>query len=265
MTTLGERLGYTFGDPAQLQRALTHRSWCAENPGHLSNERLEFLGDAVLGLIVADHAYRRFPDRGEGWLSRARASVVRATALAEMAAGLQLGDALMLGKGEDLSGGRNKASILADALEAVIGAIYIDGGWAAAQRFVLDLIGDRIERLSQGDADQDHKSRLQELCARLFEAGPRYALQEHGPEHDKEFHAEVIVGEDTWGRGTGHTKKQAEQEAAHHAIRHLAEVHAHRLPSDVVNGVLAAEPNQPPPSPLEISETFLQQDERTDA
>jgi ribonuclease-3 len=254
LATLVERLGYSFRDPELLERALTHRSWCAEHPGYESNERLEFLGDAVLGLIVADHAFRTYPDHGEGWLSRARASVVRATALAEMATDLGVGDHLLLGKGEDASGGRQKPSILADSLEAVIGAVYLDGGWHAAQSLVLDMLGDRIARLSRGDADQDHKSRLQELCARLFDTGPDYRLSESGPEHDKEFRAEVWVADDSWGTGSGRTKKQAEQEAAEQAVQTLTEAHGHRLPSDVVNGTLSANP-----------EPTLSRDERTDA
>jgi ribonuclease-3 len=254
LTTLTDRLGYTFENPALLERALTHRSWCAEHVGHLSNERLEFLGDAVLGLIVADHAFRAFPDHSEGWLSRARASVVRATALAEMAAALELGTHLRLGKGEAASGGSEKPSILADSLEAVIGAVYLDGGWGEAQRFVLGMLGDRLARLSRGDADQDHKSRLQELCARLFENGPEYRISEKGPEHDKEFRAEVWVERESWGQGTGRTKKQAEQDAAEEAVHRLSEAHAHRLPSDIVNGTLA-------PSPTESD----QRDETTNA
>ncbi|HVX18621.1 MAG TPA: ribonuclease III [Acidimicrobiales bacterium] len=254
MTPLTDRLGHTFGDPALLERALTHRSWCAEHPGHLSNERLEFLGDAVLGLIVADYAFRTYPDHGEGWLSRARASVVRATALAEMATDLHLGDHLRLGKGEAASGGREKPSILADSLEAVIGAVYLDGGWNEARRFVLDLLRDRLEQLADGDADQDHKSRLQELCARLFDHGPDYQLSEKGPEHDKEFRAEVWVDGGVWGTGTGRTKKQAEQDAAEQAVQRLSEVHAQHLPPDVVNGTLAPD-HEPTP----------RRDETTDA
>lgn len=242
MTPLTDQLGYQFTDPSRLEQALTHRSWCAEHPGNESNERLEFLGDAVLGLIVADHTFRTYPDHGEGWLSRARASVVRATALAEMAVDLSLGEHLRLGKGEDASGGREKPSILADSLEAVIGAVYLDGGWTQARAFVLNTLGDRIDRLSRGDADQDHKSRLQELCARLFDRPPDYRLTERGPEHDKEFRAEVWVEDEPWGGGTGRTKKQAEQEAAEEAVQRLSAAHRTRLPSDIVDGAVGPNP-----------------------
>lgn len=217
LDVLCDRLGYEFIDIRILDRALTHRSWCAEHPGHRSNERMEYLGDAVLGLVVADHTFRAYPDLGEGWLSRARASVVRATALAEMAAEVHLGGELRLGKGEDASGGRRKPSILADALEAVICAVYLDGGWEPARDLVLRLLGDRLANLAGSDAEHDHKSRLQELAARHFDEPPVYELSEHGPEHAKEFNAEVFVGGRLLGRGDGHTKKQAEQKAAHQA------------------------------------------------
>ena len=166
LVALASRLGYTFRDPRHLSAALAHRSWCAEVDDEPSNERLEFLGDAVLGLVVTDHIYRTYPDLPEGELAKVRASVVNASALADAAMGLQLGDAVLLGKGEDASGGREKPSILSDALEAVIGATYLDGGWTAAEHVVLTLLGELIEEAAAGPGGQDYKTRLQELAAR---------------------------------------------------------------------------------------------------
>jgi ribonuclease III len=193
---------------------LAHRSWCAEHPGNLSNERLEFLGDAVLGLVVTDFIYRAFPDLPEGELAKVRASVVSAAALSEVAAELDLGEDLLLGKGEASSGGREKPSILADALEAVLGAVYLEGGWEAARRLVMDLLGDRINLASAGPGGQDYKTRLQELVARHFTELPRYAVTDDGPDHAKRFYAEVRVAGLLRGRGEGRSKKQAEAAAA---------------------------------------------------
>ncbi|MGH9187416.1 MAG: ribonuclease III [Acidimicrobiales bacterium] len=218
---LDRRLGGLFADTGRLAAALAHRSWCAENPGHESNERLEFLGDAVLGLIVTDHIYRSYPDLPEGELAKVRASVVSAAALSEVAIDLELGESLLLGKGEDGSGGREKPSILADALEAVIGALYLDGGWSAAQRLVLDLMGDRIAEASLGPGGQDYKTRLQELATRHFAELPRYVLTDEGPDHAKRFFAEVSVSGEVQGRGEGRSKKQAEAAAARHAWEQL--------------------------------------------
>jgi ribonuclease-3 len=151
---------------------LAHRSWCAETDGAESNERLEFLGDAVLGLVVTDHLFRTYRDLPEGELAKVRASVVNSAALAEVAVDLDIGAALLLGKGEDQSGGREKPSILADAMEAVIGAVYLDGGWEAAAELVMGLLGERIEEAAAGPGGQDYKTRLQELSAHRFEHLP---------------------------------------------------------------------------------------------
>jgi ribonuclease-3 len=214
LTDLAGRLGHTFGDGELLSRALAHRSWCAETPGNPSNERLEFLGDAVLGLVVTDHIFRSYPLLPEGELAKVRASVVSAAALAEVAAELDLGEALLLGKGEDASGGREKPSILADALEAVIGAVYLDAGWDGAAAVVLGLLGDRIAEAAAGPGGQDYKTRLQELSARSFEDVPSYLVVDEGPDHAKRFFATVIVGGRPRGKGEGRSKKQAEQAAA---------------------------------------------------
>ena len=199
-------------------RALTHRSWCAEHPGSSSNERLEFLGDAVLGLVVSEEVFDRFADAEEGHLSRARAAVVCAPALAEMATEVDLGPELLLGKGEDASGGRERPSILADAMEAVIGAIYLDGGYGPARALVLRLVDDRL--LDAGA--QDYKSRLHELAAREHDGAVGFVVTEHGPEHDKSFKAVAIVDGTAMGVGEGRSKKQAEQGAAEAALEALS-------------------------------------------
>ena len=196
---------------------MAHRSWCAESVGTASNERLEFLGDAVLGLIVTDHIFATYPLLPEGELAKVRASVVNSEALAEVAIELDLGSALRLGKGEDASGGREKPSILADAMEAVIGAVYLDGGYHAAATLVMRLLGARITEGAAGPGGQDYKTRLQELAARRFETLPRYDVTDEGPDHSKRFFASVSVGGKLLGRGEGRSKKQAEQGAARQA------------------------------------------------
>jgi ribonuclease III len=203
--------------------SVTHRSYCAENDGAEPNERLEFLGDAVLGMVVTAHLYESFPDRPEGELAPMRAAVVNAEVLAQVAAEIDLGAALRLGKGEDAAGGRARGSILSDAVEALIGAVYLDGGWEPARRLVLDLVADRIEILDAHGARQDHKTHLQELAARQFGAVlPEYTVDSSGPDHAKHFDAVVNVAGREWGRGAGRSKKQAEQAAAAAAIAALA-------------------------------------------
>jgi ribonuclease-3 len=200
-----------------LRLALCHRSYCAEFPGQESNERLEFLGDAVLGIVVTEHLYRRCPELPEGDLARIRSAVVSTEALAPVSAELGLGAALLLGRGEDASGGRAKPSILADALEAVIGAVFLSAGIEGAGAFVLGLLGDELDEISGRDELGDAKNRLQEMCSRLGVGPPRYALTEQGPEHAKRFEAEVRAGA-VVGRGRGNSKKQAERAAAEEAI-----------------------------------------------
>ena len=211
-----------FRDDDLLARALAHRSWCAETAGTDSNERLEFLGDAVLGLIVTDHIFRTYPLLPEGELAKVRASVVNAGVLAELAAELHLGAALLLGKGEDQSGGREKPSILADAMEAVIGAVYLDRGWDGAWGLVMGLLGERITEAAAGPGGQDYKTRLQELAARRFDELPRYLVADDGPDHAKRFYATVYVAGEPHGAGEGRSKKQAEQAAARVAWEKLS-------------------------------------------
>jgi len=220
---LEDLLGRPFDDRTLLARALAHRSFCAENPTFESNERLEFLGDAVLGLVVTDFIYRAFPHLPEGELAKVRASVVNSAALAEVAAELGLGPFLLLGKGEDQSGGREKPSILADAMEAIIGAVYLDGGWPAAAALVMRLLEDRITEAAAGPGGQDYKTRLQELAARRFDQLPRYEVDDEGPDHAKRFFAVVSIGGRELGRGEGRSKKQAEQAAARLAWRALTD------------------------------------------
>ncbi len=214
---LADRLGWKVGNQELFARALAHRSWCAEHPGREPNERLEFLGDAVLGLVVTDYLYRTYHDLPEGELAKARAAVVNSASLASTARELQLGHALFLGKGEDSSGGRLKLSILADAMEALIGAIYLDAGYAVVKEIVLELLGERLREAARGPGDEDYKTRLQELCAQTYDELPLYRIADSGPDHAKVFQAEVVVRSRSLGRGAGRSKKQAEQMAARYA------------------------------------------------
>ncbi|HTX63753.1 MAG TPA: ribonuclease III [Acidimicrobiales bacterium] len=218
---LAERLGHELATPSLLQQALSHRSWCAEQGGLPSNERLEFLGDAVLGLVVAEYCYRRFAGMPEGELAKVRAAVVNARVLADVADDLGIGGALLLGKGEEASGGRTKPSILADALEAVIGALYLEAGWTAAEHVILGFLGPRIERAAAEPDDFDQKGLLQELTVRQGEGIPRYVVVGTGPDHDRQFEAAVFVNGVQRGAGAGGTKKDAEQEAARQALAEL--------------------------------------------
>ncbi len=222
LSELPARLGHDFRDPALLRRALSHRSWCAEVGGQPSNERLEFLGDAVLGLVVADLAYRHHDDLPEGKLTDLRKSVVNASALAEVAVEIGIGPCLLLGKGEDAAGGRSKPSILSDALEAVLGAVYVDGGIDAARRVVERLIAQRMAAAAQRLDRLDYKTVLQELTARLHDSAPVYVVSDTGPDHEKHFYATVIVQGVSVGQGEGRSKKTAEQAAAEQAFINLS-------------------------------------------
>ena len=211
-------MGHTFGDISLLQHALAHRSWCGEQEGGApSNERLEFLGDAVLGLAVARYTYLAYPDFPEGMLAKVRSAVVNARVLAEVADHLGVGEVLLLGRGEEASGGRSKASILADSFEAILGAIYIDAGWDAAERLILRELRDLIAQAGLEPDDFDHKSRLQELAVRNGEGTPRYVIVGSGPDHDRTYVAQVFVAGTRRGEGAGRSKKDAEQKAARDA------------------------------------------------
>ncbi|MEU6523102.1 ribonuclease III [Streptomyces sp. NPDC046924] len=219
-TLLEGRLGYQL-ESALLVRALTHRSYAYENGGLPTNERLEFLGDSVLGLVVTDTLYRTHPDLPEGQLAKLRAAVVNSRALAEVGRGLDLGSFIRLGRGEEGTGGRDKASILADTLEAVIGAVYLDQGLDAASELVHRLFDPLIEKSSNLGAGLDWKTSLQELTATEGLGVPEYLVTETGPDHEKTFTAAARVGGVSYGTGTGRSKKEAEQQAAEAAWRSI--------------------------------------------
>ncbi|HYF46815.1 MAG TPA: ribonuclease III, partial [Acidimicrobiales bacterium] len=221
VSALAARIGHEFADPGLLIEALTHRSWCAEHDGSPSNERLEFLGDAVLGLVVAEHLYAADRSMPEGGLAMARAAVVSTEALSKVAAGVQLGEAIRLGKGEDATGGRSKRSILADTMEAVIGAVFLDAGLDAARAVILPLLEDRLAGAVADPGEADHKTRLQEASARRYGQVPRYEVSGTGPDHERLFTAIVRISGQERGRGEGRSKKEAEQAAAQEAFRSI--------------------------------------------
>ncbi len=201
-------------DADLLERALTHRSYAYENGGLPTNERLEFLGDAVLGLVVTEALYRNHPELPEGHLAKLRAAVVNMRALADVARSLELGRQVRLGRGEEATGGREKSSILADTLEALLGAVYLDAGLSAAEDLVHRLFDPLIVAAATLGAGLDWKTSLQELTASSALGVPGYAVTESGPDHEKMFRAIVHVAGEPCGEGVGRNKKQAEQEAA---------------------------------------------------
>jgi ribonuclease-3 len=212
-------------DESLLSRALTHRSYAYENGGLPNNERLEFLGDSVLGLVVTDTLYATHPDLPEGQLAKLRAAVVNMRALADVARTLGLGDHVMLGRGEESTGGRDKASILADTMEAVIGTVYLSCGMVAAANLVHHLLDPLMAASATLGAGLDWKTSLQELSADLGLGVPEYLIDDSGPDHEKTFEARVRVGEGTYGHGTGRSKKEAEQQAAETAWRSIRAAH----------------------------------------
>lgn len=224
MEALQKRLGYKFNNVKLLENALTHSSYANEMRGGItSNERLEFLGDSVLSIIVSEHIYRTFPNMPEGELTRLRASLVCEKALCSFSRELGLGEALLLGRGEDKGGGRQRDSILADAFEAVLAAIFLDGGMEAARRHVMNFV---LRELSHHDEDsfKDYKTLLQEIIQRNPEESVSYELiGEEGPDHDKRFTVEVHLNSNVIGKGTGKSKKQAEQMAAKQALELMGE------------------------------------------
>jgi len=223
LASLDRALGVSFDDAALRTAALTHRSYAFEHGTEITNERLEFLGDSVLGLVVTDMAYASYPDLPEGALAKLRAAIVNMIALADVARSLGLGDMVLLGKGEELSGGRDKSSILADALEAVFGAIYLDRGLDVARELIERLFRPRMEAYARGEGDRDYKTILQELASQELRSMPEYRLEERGPDHAKEFTATVFVAGEALGTGTGRSKKEAEQQAAREAHSRIAD------------------------------------------
>ena len=219
---LEEAIGYRFQNITLLQNALTHSSYANErwHNSLLSNERLEFLGDSVLGMVVAEHLYKQFPDRPEGELTKMRADMVCETSLAAIAEKIGLGQHLLLGHGEDRLGGRSRASILADAVESVIAASFLDGGMAAAEGFIRQFVLTNVpvKRMQ----NTDYKTALQELVQQKKNQTLTYVLTgESGPDHDKVFCVDVLLNDQCVGSGTGSSKKRAEQAAAQSALQAL--------------------------------------------
>ena len=221
VAALERALRVRFRDHALARASLTHRSYAFEHGLEVTNERLEFLGDAVLGLVVTDRAFREFPDRSEGELAKLRAAAVNMMSLAEVSRDLGIGQLVLLGRGEELSGGRLKASILADAMEAVLGAVYLDLGLASARRLIDRLFWPRMEAYARGEGDRDYKTDLQELASQDIGSVPEYRVVSKGPDHAKEFTATVYLAGQPWGRGQGRSKKEAEQQAAREAFTKL--------------------------------------------
>ena len=210
-------------DPELLERALTHRSFAYENGGIPTNERLEFLGDSVLGVVVTETLYRAHPDLPEGRLAKLRAAVVNARALAGVARTLGLGPHIKLGRGEESTGGREKASILSDTVEAVIGAVHLSGGIEVSAVVVHRLFDPLMEGAAALGAGLDWKTSLQEICAENGLGVPEYVIEDEGPDHMKTFHAQVRVADTLYGNGTGRSKKEAEQACAETAYREISE------------------------------------------
>ena len=218
---LAEKIGYKFADKSLLETAMRHSSWTAENVGFESNERLEFLGDSVIGFVVADTMYRRYPDFDEGKLTDLRKIVVNMNALSRVATQLGLGEFILLGRGEEAGGGREKTSILANALEAVFAAVYLDSDAMSAYALVRSLLSESIDEALAALKQLDAKSQLQELCSRLDNPMPEYRVTDEGPDHAKTFYAAVYIGNDWMGAGSGRSKKVAEELAAQQAFATL--------------------------------------------
>ena len=224
LKALEERLAYAFRDATLLDQALTHRSFANEYacPAGKDNERLEFLGDAVLDFCVSDLLMRCFPEDPEGRLSKRRAACVNEHALAQLAKGFDLGAGLLLGKGEELSGGRAKPSLLANAFEAIVAAIYLDGGLERVSAFIRLLFENLVREDAADLLYRDYKTLLQEVCQIRFHETPRYSVtEEHGPDHDKTFTVRLDVADRFATTGTGKSRKEAEQEAARRALERL--------------------------------------------
>ncbi|ACQ79865.1 ribonuclease III [Beutenbergia cavernae DSM 12333] len=222
LAAVEERLGVGI-DPELAVLAFTHRSFAHEAGGIPTNERLEFLGDSVLGVVITDHLFRSRPDSSEGELAKMRAACVSQRALAVVARELRLGEHLLLGKGESATGGRDKDSILSDTLEAVIGAVYLTNGLEVVRDVLLRLLGPSLAVAAELGAGLDWKTSLQELSAELGLGAPLYDVDGVGPDHDRRFTAHVVIAERVWGSGTGSAKKHAEQEAARTAYAALRE------------------------------------------
>lgn len=214
---LESALGHDFDDPAILEEALTHSSYASEHSGAGHNERFEFLGDAVLQMAVTEFLFATFPELPEGQMAKIRAASVSGEELAEVARFLDLGRHLRLGRGEEASGGRAKDSILANAMEAILAAVYLDAGYPVARQIILTLWEKRVMGRATSPGRRDYKTRLQEMLA-ADQLRPEYAVEGSGPDHARVFEAVVSVDGEEWGRGTGRSKKEAQQQAARHAL-----------------------------------------------
>ena len=225
MKNLEENLNYTFKNKALLTNALTHSSYANEVRGKSkSNERLEFLGDSVLSIVVSDYIYKKYPNLPEGELTKIRASLVCEKSLSQFSAELKIGEYLLLGKGEQKGGGAKRPSILADAFEAVLAAMYLDGGMEVAKKHVLKFVVKELENNNEYDAFHDYKTMLQEIIQKNPEEKLSYVLAgESGPEHDKSFTVDIMINTNKIGTGIGHSKKQAEQAAAKQALKLMGE------------------------------------------
>lgn len=215
----------TFGEPAQALIALTHKSYCNEHKDEPceDNERLEFLGDAVVDLAIGQRLMERFPRANEGELSKLRALIVNEEGLSRVARAVGFGELLLLGRGEDLTGGREKNSVLADALEAVVGALYVGNGMPGVLLFIDAFFGEALDGVAEGRQGRDNKSLLQEAAQQKLKASPRYrVVNESGPEHEKIFEVEVSINGELYGRSTGRSKKEAEQAAAEKTLELFA-------------------------------------------
>lgn len=224
ITAAEAALKLSFSDKALLQRALTHRSYVNENPGYMfeDNERLEFLGDAILDFITAEYLYDHFPEMAEGRLTNLRSALVRTEQLGQFAISLGLGDFLLLGRGEDENGGRERPALLGDAFEALVGALYLDQGFKVTRSFIYQFIEPVLQEILSSEAERDSKSRLQELAQSHYRLTPTYrTIRERGPDHAKEFTVEAVIGQKIYGRGIGPSKQAAAQEAAKVALEIL--------------------------------------------
>ncbi len=221
MTDREQKIGYAYKNPALLETALTHSSYANEKHTE-SNERLEFLGDSVLSIIVSDYIFKNLAGKREGALTKIRASLVCEQSLAEISKKISLGEIMLLGRGEEMTGGRQRASIIADAFEAVLASIYLDGGFEAARKWLLNLMGDAIEDAINGNMYDDYKTMLQELIQKRRNSKIEYKIiAETGLDHNKRFEVAAVVDGRISGHGKGHSKKEAEQRAAHDALMFL--------------------------------------------
>lgn len=217
-----EQLGHRFANPSLLAQALTHRSVSSDDPTRLDNERLEFLGDAVLQLVITETLFNDYPNLSEGEMAKIRAALVSGPPLADVALSIGVGEYLELSPGEERSGGREKPSMLADAMEALLGAVYLDSGMEAARRVITGLWGDRIAERAKRPGIRDYKTRLQEVLAQTGRR-PSYDAEGRGPDHERHFRSVVSVDGQILGTGEGRSKKAAEQEAARMALERLAQ------------------------------------------